>query len=153
MVILEDSSPSSSSAPNDEAPSFCLRRQKNYVQLLLGIRNNSLFDKQLSFTELERSIKSLIKNPPHLVLHWESLLLPLSYPSVRKTLEDRVAVLVTDVLVALKGTGKHIAQVFYGISFDTAASNIGLIQGHVPELKGNSDEYCCGWLVVITPMN
>ncbi|CAH0561738.1 unnamed protein product [Brassicogethes aeneus] len=94
--------------------------------------------------------ESLFENPPYLVLHWDSKLLPsVAHRSV-KTLEDRVAVLVSGkdfehllgVPVAMKGTGEQMAEVvirevdrfglrdnIIGISFDTTASNTGLIQG------------------------
>ncbi|GBN32836.1 hypothetical protein AVEN_94656-1 [Araneus ventricosus] len=94
--------------------------------------------------------ESLFENPPHWVLHWDSkLLLSIAHWSV-KTLEYRVAVLVTGkdfeyllrLPVAVKGTGEQTAEVvirevdlfglrdnIIGISFDTTASNTGLIQG------------------------
>ena len=62
--------------------------------------------------------ESLFENPPHLVLHWDSKLLPSVAHGSVKTLEDRVAVLVTGkdfehllgVPVALKGTGEQMAD-------------------------------------------
>jgi hypothetical protein len=85
-----------------------------------------------------------------LVLHWDSKLLPTTATENVKTLEDRIAVVVTGqdfehllgVPVAQKGTGKEMARVviqelnrfglrdhIIGLSFDTTASNTGLIQG------------------------
>ena len=130
--------------------------------------------------------ESLFENPPHLVLHWDSKLLPSVAHGSVKTLEDRVAVLITGkdfehllgVPVALKGTGEQMAEVvirevdrfglrdnIIGMSFDTTASNTGLIQGectriekefgrtllwlacrhhtHEPILKGVFEK-CCG---------
>ncbi|XP_077155302.1 uncharacterized protein LOC143817697 [Ranitomeya variabilis] len=98
----------------------------------------------------ENMEKSLFENPPHLDLHWDSKLLPSVACGSVKTLEDGVAVLVTGkdfehllgVPVAQKGTGELIAEVviqevdrfalrdhIIGISFDTTASNTGMIQG------------------------
>lgn len=102
-------------------------------------------------SEMAKKIEgSLFQNPPHLVLHWDSKLLPSVARGSVKILEDRVAVLVTGkdfehllgVPVALKGTGEQMAEVvirevdrlglrdnIIGMSFDTTASNTGLIQG------------------------
>ncbi|CAH1098577.1 unnamed protein product [Psylliodes chrysocephalus] len=89
--------------------------------------------------------ETLFENPPPLVLHWDSKLLP----SVAHG-KDRVAVLVTGkdfehllgVPVAQKGTGEQMAELvireihrfglsdnIIGMSFDTTSSNTGLIQG------------------------
>lgn len=94
--------------------------------------------------------ESLFQNPPHLVLHWDSKLLRSVAQGRVKALEDRVAVLVTGknfehllgVPVAQEGTGEQMAEVviqevdrfelhdhIIGISFDTTASNTGMIQG------------------------
>lgn len=100
-------------------------------------------------TQMAKDIeKSLFENPPPLVLHWDSKLLP-SVTSINN-LEDRVAVFVTGknfehllgVPVAAKGTGEEMAKVvlkevdkfdvrrhIIGICFDTTASNTGLSQG------------------------
>lgn len=93
---------------------------------------------------------SVFKNPPRLVVHWDSKLLPTAAAGKVKTLEDRVAVIVTGkdcehilgVPVAKKGTGREMALVvmqelnrfslrdhIIGLSFDTTASNTGLNQG------------------------
>ncbi|GBM46513.1 hypothetical protein AVEN_109510-1 [Araneus ventricosus] len=93
--------------------------------------------------------ETLFENPPHLVLHWDSKLLPsVAHESV-KTLEDIVSVLVTSkdfehllgASKSLKGTGEKMADVvirevdrfglrdnIIGLFFDTTASNTGLIQ-------------------------
>lgn len=100
-------------------------------------------------SEMAQKIEAtLFQNPPPLVLHWDSKLLPSVASG--KNLEDRVAVLVTGkqfehllaVPVTAKGTGELMAKVvveevdrfelrrhIVGISFDTTASNTGLVQG------------------------
>ncbi|CAH1100911.1 unnamed protein product [Psylliodes chrysocephalus] len=94
--------------------------------------------------KMARKIK---KNPPPWVLHWERKLLPSVAHGNVKTLEDRVAILVTGknfeqlfgLLVAQKGTGEQMAEVVIRVVhqfelsniidmyFDTTSSNTGLI--------------------------
>ena len=83
-----------------------------------------------------------------MVLHWDSKLLPAVAYDSAKTLEDRVAVLVTgkhfenllEFLWLKKITGEEMAEVviqevdrfrlcdnIIGMSFDTTTSNTGLI--------------------------
>ncbi|GBN42947.1 Vitellogenin receptor [Araneus ventricosus] len=90
--------------------------------------------------------ETIFANPPHLVLHWNSKMLPSVAHGSVKSLEDRVAVLVTvkdfehffGVPVALKCTGEQMAEVViqevvrFGLRdniIGLSASNTGLIQG------------------------
>ncbi|CAH1099025.1 unnamed protein product [Psylliodes chrysocephalus] len=128
-VILEDSS-SSSSAPSDEEDEFLPPAKKK-------LRSNP------RLKPLDQTLTST----------WDreqlSIRQAIAHGNV-KTLEDRVAVLVTGkdfkhllgVPVAQKGTGEQMAEVvirevhrfglsdnIIGMSFDTTWSNTGLIQG------------------------
>ncbi|GBN54101.1 hypothetical protein AVEN_69432-1 [Araneus ventricosus] len=90
--------------------------------------------------------ETIFENPPHLVLHWDSKMLPSVAIWSVKSLEDGVAVLVTGkdfehlfgVPVDLKCTGEQMAEVViqevdrFGLRdniIGLSASNTGLIQG------------------------
>ncbi|CAH1100008.1 unnamed protein product [Psylliodes chrysocephalus] len=94
--------------------------------------------------KMARKIKeTLFENSPPLVLHWDSELLPSVAHGNVNTLEDRVAVLVTDkdfkhllgVHVAEKGTGQQMVEVVirevhrFGLSDNIIGKELCIKQG------------------------
>ena len=95
------------------------------------------------------------RDPPPLVLHWDGKLLPQA--TSKYVMEERIAVVATGegfeellgVPVARDGTGSEVARVVFeevqrlgirnkivGLSFDTTASNSGMLSGACVKLEG-----------------
>ena len=116
-----------------------------------------------------KSEEEAFKHPPHLILHWVGKLLPQA--TNRLNLEDRIAVMATGkdfeellgIPVAVDGTGAQVAATVFqqvvrlglqekivGLSFNTTASNGGMLAGAASGYGGLWDACFCGWHVVTT---
>ena len=116
-----------------------------------------------------KSEEEAFKHPPYLILHWVGKLLPQA--TNRLNLEDRIAVMATgkdfeellEIPVAVDGTGAQVAATVFqqvvrlglqekivGLSFNTTASNGGMLAGAASGYKKLWDACFCGWHVVTT---